>query len=162
MSETLKGNNSEWLEQPDDGLSPEQRKERGQMNFIAEGILKEIEQKEMEETFNAMGRPESMTVEQVREKTNFQEAPRVNEALKEITAGAEQYARENKVSFMEGLEHQLGEYEKRIEETPDQVVKEEMVARAAWNSVLIDGVNGLRAEQAPREPGPDALPDNIL
>ena len=162
MSETLKGSASEWLERPEDGLSPEQRKEKGQMEMLAANILKEVEQQEMNQTFDALGRPENITVEQVREKTDFQEAPRVNEALKEIAAGAEQYARENEASFIEGLEHQLGEYESRIEETADSVVKEEMVSRAAWNSVLIDEMNNLQAEQAAREAGPNDLPGDIL
>lgn len=165
MAETLKMEGaSEWTERVEDGWSPEQRKEKGQMDFVAEGILREVEQKEMQEAFEGMGSPDKISVAELRDKTDFKEAPRVNEALKEITAAAEQYARENDASIVEGLEYQLGQYEKRIKETESQVIREEMVDRAAWNSVLIEGVNNLQAEQAAREakPAPNALPRDVL
>ena len=160
MAETLKGGDAEWLERPDDGLSPEQRKEKGQMEFVAEGILKEVEEQEMRQAFEAMGQPKDATVEQVRENTDFQEAPKVKATLEEIRAAAEAYARENDASFLEGLEQQLADYEGQIEQTENTTAREGLVEKAAWNSVLLDSIKDLQGKQA--EPGPNALPDDVL
>ena len=170
MAESLKssGASNEWLERPDDGLSPEQRQEKGQIDFIAEGILKEVEENEMRQTFEGMGQPTELTVAEVREKTDFQEAPKVQKALKEIRAAAEAYARENDASFMEGLEQQLADYEGQIAEADSEEAKENLVEKAAWNSVLLDSLNDMKAEQAARAEMDEkvakgeALPGDVL
>ena len=164
MAETLKngGGDSEWLERADDGLSPEQRREKGQMDLVMEGIMKEVEQREMEQAFEAMGRPENVTVAEVRDKTDFQEAPKVLDALKEITAGAEAYARENATSLKEGLEQQMADYETRVQEADDNAVKEAMIDRMAWSGVLLEGINDIVGQQGLRVANGDALPGDVL
>lgn len=161
MSETLKGGDAEWLERPEDGFSPEQRKEKGQVEFIISEIVKEIEQQEMDRTFESLGRPKNMTVEQVRKKTDFEKAPEVREALREVMIGAEMDVRQNNTSFKEGLAKQVGIYRERAQEASDEIIKGLMVDRAAWGSVLIEGLNGLELQVEPESNG-DALPGDIL